>query len=90
MRDQPESGLDRAVWWTEHVLRHAGGRHLRAPAANMSWREYLDLDLFLLLGSAVVRSQAQPLKQSDEERRPVEDIKDLGGLVVVREHVVSR
>ncbi|KAI5633115.1 UDP-glucoronosyl and UDP-glucosyl transferase domain-containing protein [Phthorimaea operculella] len=45
MRDEPMSGLQRAVWWTEHVLRHGGARHLRAPAANISWKEYLELEL---------------------------------------------
>ncbi|KAM3962191.1 UDP-glycosyltransferase UGT5-like [Aphomia sociella] len=25
MSDRPESSLERAVWWTEHVLRHGGG-----------------------------------------------------------------
>ncbi|XP_061712803.1 uncharacterized protein LOC133521750 [Cydia pomonella] len=52
MADQPMSPLERAVWWTEHVLRH-GGRHLRAPAANMSWREYYELDLVLIILSIV-------------------------------------
>nr|WMP40235.1 UDP-glucuronosyltransferase UGT33AX2 [Tuta absoluta] len=45
MHDEPMSGLQRAVWWTEHVLRHGGARHLRAPAANISWSEYLELEL---------------------------------------------
>ncbi|CAH1641750.1 unnamed protein product [Spodoptera littoralis] len=50
--DQPQSPLERAVWWTEHVLRHGGARNLRGPAANMSWAEYLELELVftLLLG----------------------------------------
>lgn len=45
MSDQPTHPLHRAVWWTEHVLRHGGARHLRAPAANMSWAQYLELEL---------------------------------------------
>ncbi|KAJ0171753.1 hypothetical protein K1T71_012516 [Dendrolimus kikuchii] len=45
MNDMPQSPLERAVWWTEHILRHGGGKHLRAPAANMSWTEYLELEL---------------------------------------------
>ncbi|KAJ8708418.1 hypothetical protein PYW07_010543 [Mythimna separata] len=55
MRDQPQPPLERAVWWTEHVLRHGGARHLRAPAANMSWSQYLELELvfILLLGFLV-------------------------------------
>ena len=54
MRDQPEPPLQRAVWWTEHVLRHGGARHLRAPAANMSWAQYLELELVLILSAIVV------------------------------------
>ncbi|PZC70375.1 hypothetical protein B5X24_HaOG200300 [Helicoverpa armigera] len=55
VNDQPMTSLERGVWWTEHVLRHGGARHLRSPAANMSWTEYLELELvftvlfFLLL-----------------------------------------
>ncbi|KAJ8708777.1 hypothetical protein PYW08_010159 [Mythimna loreyi] len=49
MRDEVQSPLERAVWWTEHVLRHGGARHLRAPAANMSWAEYLELNLVFTL-----------------------------------------
>ncbi|KAJ2940642.1 hypothetical protein O0L34_g14750 [Tuta absoluta] len=45
MRDEPMTGLERAVWWTEHVLRHRGGRHLRAAAANISWAQYLELEV---------------------------------------------
>ncbi|MBQ5153829.1 hypothetical protein EGM85_11270, partial [Macrococcus caseolyticus] len=37
IRDTPIDPLENAVWWTEHVLRHGGARHLRSPAANMSW-----------------------------------------------------
>ncbi|XP_046972413.1 UDP-glucosyltransferase 2-like [Vanessa cardui] len=55
MRDQPLSPLERAVWWTEHVLRHKGAAHLRSPAAHMHWTEYYAIDLILLLlGSFVI------------------------------------
>lgn len=45
MRDEPISPLERAVWWTEYVLRHGGAKHLRSPAANMPWIEFLELEL---------------------------------------------
>ncbi|KAJ8708786.1 hypothetical protein PYW08_010168 [Mythimna loreyi] len=51
MRDQPQTPLERAVWWTEYVLRHGEARHLRAPAANMSWAEYLEIELLLVLAA---------------------------------------
>ncbi|XP_063629856.1 UDP-glucosyltransferase 2-like [Cydia splendana] len=52
MNDQPTSSLDRAIWWTEHVLRH-GTKHLRAPAANMHWFEYYDGQLLVIVLCAV-------------------------------------
>ncbi|XP_063392711.1 UDP-glycosyltransferase UGT4-like [Cydia fagiglandana] len=59
INDQPMSALERAVWWTEHVLRHGGARHLRAPAAGMGWAEYYELNLlltvlFCILGAIVL------------------------------------
>ena len=53
MQDEPMPPLERAVWWTEHVLRHGGARHLRAPAANMSWAQYLDIELILTISSVL-------------------------------------
>ncbi|KAL0810812.1 hypothetical protein ABMA28_010124 [Loxostege sticticalis] len=52
MNDQPETSLERAVWWTEYVIRHSGARHLRSPSANMPWYQYFELELvaYLLLG----------------------------------------
>ncbi|XP_063369085.1 UDP-glucosyltransferase 2-like [Cydia amplana] len=52
MNDQPTSSLERAIWWTEHVLRR-GTKHLRAPAANMHWFEYYDVQLLLIVLCAV-------------------------------------
>ncbi|CAH2098351.1 unnamed protein product [Euphydryas editha] len=49
MLDQPQSPLERAVWWTEHVLRHGGATHLRAAGANVSWAQYLELELILIV-----------------------------------------
>ncbi|XP_028175156.1 UDP-glucuronosyltransferase 2B20-like [Ostrinia furnacalis] len=54
MRDQPQPPLQRAVWWTEHVIRHSGARHLRATSANMSWYEYLEMDVVLTLVTILV------------------------------------
>ncbi|XP_063834283.1 UDP-glucosyltransferase 2-like [Ostrinia nubilalis] len=45
MSDQPQTPLERAVWWTEYTIRHSGARHLRTPAANMSLAEYYELEL---------------------------------------------
>ncbi|KAI5632457.1 UDP-glucoronosyl and UDP-glucosyl transferase domain-containing protein [Phthorimaea operculella] len=54
MRDEPMTGLERAVWWTEYVLRHRGARHLRAPAANISWTQYFELQLVSIVLLALI------------------------------------
>ncbi|KAK4881464.1 hypothetical protein RN001_004783 [Aquatica leii] len=47
--DQPDSALDRAVWWTEYVIRHKGARHLRNPALDLPWYQYYNLDVISLI-----------------------------------------
>ncbi|XP_072946258.1 UDP-glucosyltransferase 2-like [Epargyreus clarus] len=49
INDQQQSSLERAILWTEYVLRHGGAKHLRAPAANMSWTEYYELEFVIIL-----------------------------------------
>ncbi|KAK7085063.1 UDP-glucuronosyltransferase 2A1 [Halocaridina rubra] len=53
-RDQETSSLDRAVYWTEHVLRHGGAQHLRSAAADMPIYQYMLLDVMAVLTSAAV------------------------------------
>lgn len=54
VRDQPLSSLDTAVWWSEYVIRHGGAKHLRAPSANLTWREYFMVDFILLTAGALL------------------------------------
>nr|CAD7437949.1 unnamed protein product [Timema bartmani] len=55
--DQPETPLERAVYWTEYVLRHGGAPHLRSVAVDLPLYQYLLLDvglvLLLLLGTVL-------------------------------------
>lgn len=44
-RDRPMSPLDTAIYWTEYVIRHKGAYHLRSAAVNLSWYQYLLLDV---------------------------------------------
>lgn len=53
-RDQSESPVERAVFWTEYVLRHNGAYHLRSPAANLSLFQYHCLDVVLFLATVIV------------------------------------
>ncbi|PNF21497.1 UDP-glucuronosyltransferase 2B31 [Cryptotermes secundus] len=53
-RDQPQTPLDRAVYWTEYVIRHKGAPHLRSAAADLSWYQYLLLDVILVLSTGAL------------------------------------
>ncbi|XP_072379437.1 UDP-glucosyltransferase 2-like [Diabrotica undecimpunctata] len=47
--DQPMNSLDRAMWWIEYVIRYQGTTHLRSPIADISWIEYLLLDVMCVV-----------------------------------------
>ncbi|XP_069681643.1 UDP-glycosyltransferase UGT5-like isoform X1 [Periplaneta americana] len=51
-KDQPETPLERAVFWTEYVLRH-GGAPLRSASVDMPWHQYLLLDVVVVLLAGV-------------------------------------
>ncbi|CAH1264487.1 UGT2B17 [Branchiostoma lanceolatum] len=53
-RDQPQSPMDRAVWWIEHVIRHGGLPHLKSAARHLSLLQYHLLDVAALLCGVVV------------------------------------
>ncbi|PSN58127.1 hypothetical protein C0J52_00983 [Blattella germanica] len=40
--------LEKLVWWTEYVLRHKGARHLRSGIIDVSWYDFLMLDVISL------------------------------------------
>ncbi|XP_066154836.1 UDP-glucosyltransferase 2-like [Euwallacea fornicatus] len=49
LQDEPMSGIEKAVWWAEYVIRHKGTRHLRSPTVDIDWHKYLLLDLIGIL-----------------------------------------
>ncbi|KAJ8948061.1 hypothetical protein NQ314_008487 [Rhamnusium bicolor] len=50
-KDFPMTGLEKAIWWTEYVIRNKGAKQLRNPAADLPFYQYFLLDIisFLLL-----------------------------------------
>jgi glucuronosyltransferase len=54
-KDEPETPINRAVWWTEYVIRHNGAKHLRSAALDLAWYQYLLLDVvaFLFILAAI-------------------------------------
>ncbi|XP_049939921.1 UDP-glucosyltransferase 2-like isoform X1 [Schistocerca serialis cubense] len=43
--DQPQQPLERAIFWTEYVLRHGGATHLRSAALDLYWWQLALLDV---------------------------------------------
>uniref|UniRef100_A0A182NF08 Uncharacterized protein n=1 Tax=Anopheles dirus TaxID=7168 RepID=A0A182NF08_9DIPT len=46
VRDQPMRPVEKAVWWTEYVIRHNGVEHYRYAPAHMSFWVYHYYDVF--------------------------------------------
>lgn len=45
------TGVSKAIWWIEYIIRHKGAKHLRSPAVDMPWYQYHMLDVigFILI-----------------------------------------
>ncbi|CAK1583491.1 unnamed protein product [Parnassius mnemosyne] len=46
--DRPLPPLETAVYWIEYVLRHEGASHLRSPAQDLSFVQYILLDIVVI------------------------------------------
>ncbi|ODM91207.1 UDP-glucuronosyltransferase 2B18 [Orchesella cincta] len=49
VKDLPQTPLDKAVYWTEYILRHKGARHLRSAARDLNFFQYYVLDVAAVL-----------------------------------------
>ncbi|GCB75090.1 hypothetical protein scyTo_0018171 [Scyliorhinus torazame] len=48
-RDQPESPMERAIFWIEYVARHKGAAHLRSESYRLPWYVYHCVDVIFFL-----------------------------------------
>lgn len=53
MNDQPQTPVEKAVWWTEYVLKY-GGEHLGSESAYVEWSEYYEIELIVSVLTAVI------------------------------------
>lgn len=47
--DEEKTGLEKAIWWTEYVIRNKGAPQLRSPAVETSWFEFFMTDVIAFL-----------------------------------------
>nr|CAH7722179.1 unnamed protein product [Callosobruchus chinensis] len=52
--DQPETPLDRAIFWTEYVLRHKGALALQSPSRHFGVFQYYLVDVIALLALSLL------------------------------------
>ncbi|XP_039437826.1 UDP-glucosyltransferase 2 [Culex pipiens pallens] len=57
LKDQRNTPLETAIYWTEYVIRHNGAYHLQSPARNLTFFTYYGLDMicFFLAAGYVAR-----------------------------------
>jgi len=47
--DQPQTPLDRAISWTEYIIRHKGASHLRSASRDLNFIQFHSLDTLAVL-----------------------------------------
>ena len=52
-RDQPQTPKERAVYWTEFVMRHKGAVHMRSPSRKLNIIQYYSIDSIAFLGAVL-------------------------------------
>ncbi|KAI8513627.1 UDP-glucuronosyltransferase 2A1 [Branchiostoma belcheri] len=52
-RDQPQSPMERAIWWIEHVIKHGGLPHLKSRAIDLPFYQYYLLDVLALIVTVI-------------------------------------
>ncbi|XP_028035371.1 UDP-glucuronosyltransferase 2B4-like [Bombyx mandarina] len=78
LHDQPQPPLEKAAMWIEYAIRNNGTRHIRAPAANMPWKQYFLFFFFfycLLAAALNVNINVVPCQKNvnnDESKAIVE------------------
>lgn len=53
-KDQPQSALERGLFWTEYVLRHKGAYHLKSPAMDLNLLQYHCIDVIVFLAAIAI------------------------------------
>ena len=53
-RDQYGTPLDRAVFWTEYIMRHKGAPHLRSAGRDLNFIAYYSIDVIVTLLATLI------------------------------------
>ncbi|XP_045163477.2 UDP-glycosyltransferase UGT4-like [Mercenaria mercenaria] len=50
VRDDIRTPAEKAVFWSEYVMRHAGADHIKSPARTLVFFNFFNVDIFLFFG----------------------------------------
>lgn len=48
------TGLEKAIWWIEYVIRNKGAKHLKNPAADLPSYQYYLIDVISFLFAVLI------------------------------------
>ena len=46
LKDQPQTPMEKAIFWVEYVMRHDGAHFMQTSARHLSSIEYYNLDIY--------------------------------------------
>lgn len=52
--DQPQLPIEKAVFWTEYVMRHKGAKHMRSAGADLKWYQLNLLDVYAVIFAPIL------------------------------------
>lgn len=55
-KDRPRTPKEEVIYWSEYVIKHKGARHLRSAALQLSWYQYLLIDVLIFVVLIIVAS----------------------------------
>jgi len=53
-KDRPNTPQESVIYWTEYVIRHKGAHHLKSEALNLTWYQYLLLDVIFVVAISIL------------------------------------
>lgn len=60
-KDQPQSPMEKAIFWIEYVLRNDGAFYLQTSAQHLNFFEYYNLDIYSLFATIFLLAFIVPL-----------------------------
>lgn len=53
LHDQPQTPLERAIYWVEYVIRHKGAHYLKPASVYLPFHQYILLDIIAVITIAL-------------------------------------